>query len=314
MATSIIKNAPFSPAITGGLLYALTKAPEKYRGMIMEQLSKYLSPKNISRAVTTLKWLLALGLARNVHLFLSDIAQNNFNIRSQRSKYNWPSEVAVVTGAASGFGELISKGLAAKGIHVMAVDIKDALPEDMQSNANIHYYKCDISSRDAVMDLAQQIEKDHSAPSILVNNAGVCYQHTILDASEKALKNLYDVNILAHYYTLQAFLPGMIRNKKGHVVATASMGSFISPPGLVPYCNTKAAVLSLHEGLQQEMRVMYKCPEIKFSVVHPTYAATPMTQPFQNELTKAKAFVRPSFSDHAITVADRSCRSSFLVS
>ena len=83
----------------------------------------------------------------------------------------------------------------------------------------------------------------------------------------------------------------MIKNKKGHVVATASMASFLSPPGLIPYCNTKAAVLSLHDGLQQEVRVMYKCPEIKFSVVHPTFAATPMVQPFLNELKAAKAFV-----------------------
>ena len=101
----------------------------------------------------------------------------------------------------------------------------------------------------------------------------------------------FNVNIISHYWTLQAFLPAMIRNKKGHVVALASMASFLSPPGMVPYCNTKAAVLSLHEGLMQETRVVYKAPEIKFSVVHPTYAATPMVQPFRDELTKAGATV-----------------------
>ena len=119
----------------------------------------------------------------------------------------------------------------------------------------------------------------------------VAYEHTVLDATEKALNNLYNVNIISHYWTLQAFLPNMIKNKKGHIVATASMASFISPPGLIPYCNTKAAVLSLHDGLQQELRVMYKTPEIKFSIVHPTYAATPMIQPFREELTRAGAYV-----------------------
>ena len=291
MAMNIIKNVPFSPAVTGALLYALTKSPEQYRRQILEKLSQYLSPKSISRAVTTLKWLFALGLARNLHVFLSDIAQNNFSIRSQRHRYVWHSEVAVVTGAASGFGALISKGLAAKGINVAAVDIRDDLPDDMKGNEKIHYYKCDITDRQKVMDLAQQIEKDMGEVSVLVNNAGVCYQHSILDATEKALNNLYDVNIISHYYTLQAFLPNMIKNKKGHVVATASMASFLSPPGLIPYCNTKAAVLSLHDGLRQECRVTHKAPEIKFSVVHPTYAATPMVQPFNNELTTARVFV-----------------------
>jgi len=36
---------------------------------------------------------------------------------------------------------------------------------------------------------------------------------------------------------------------------------------------------------------MYECPEIKFTSVHPTYAATPMVQPFRNELDSAKAYV-----------------------
>jgi NAD(P)-dependent dehydrogenase (short-subunit alcohol dehydrogenase family) len=288
----VIKNVPFSPTVTGGLLYLLTRSPDRVKKPVLEQLSRYLSQANIQRTVRTLKWLLALGLARNFHVFLSEIAQNNFRLRSERSRYDWPKEIAVVTGAASGFGALISRDLAAKGVNVMAVDIRDELPEDMRGISHMHYYKCDITDRQAVMDLAEQIKREHGFASILVNNAGVAYRHTILDASEKALNNLYNVNIISHYWTLQAFLPDMIKHKKGHVVALASMASFLSPPGLIPYCNTKAAVLSLHDGLQQEMRTMYKCPEIKFTSIHPTYAATPMTQEWSSTLKIAKVTVR----------------------
>lgn len=102
-----IKNIPFSPAVTGALLYSLTKAPEKYRSQILERTGRYLSRKNIDRIITGLKWLFALGLTRNIHVFLSEIAQNNFRIRSERHRYVWDREVAVVTGAASGFGALM---------------------------------------------------------------------------------------------------------------------------------------------------------------------------------------------------------------
>ena len=156
-----IKNIPFSPAVTGALLYTLTKAPEKYRNQILERIGRYLSRKNIDRIITSLKWLFALGLARNVHVFLSEIAQNNFRIRSERHRYVWDREVAVVTGAASGFGALMAKGFAARGINVMAVDIRDELPEDMKSIKKIRYHKCDVTDREAVMDLAQEIQKDH---------------------------------------------------------------------------------------------------------------------------------------------------------
>src|ERR1700761_3859 len=106
MATSFVRNVPLSPAVTGALLYALTKSPEKYRQQILQRLSQHLSQTSITRAITTLKWLFAVGLARNLHIWLSDLAQNNFRIRSERCKYDWPKEVAVVTGAASGFGAL----------------------------------------------------------------------------------------------------------------------------------------------------------------------------------------------------------------
>lgn len=169
---SLIRNIPLSPAVTGALLYALTRAPPQYRQPLLQKISQYLSPKAIARAISTLKWLLALGLARNIHLFFSDIAQNNFRLRSERHRYDWPREIVVVTGAASGFGKLMALGFAEKGLNVMAVDIVDELPTDMQSISKIYYYKCDLRSRDEVMDLQQKISHEHGEPSVLINNAG----------------------------------------------------------------------------------------------------------------------------------------------
>ncbi len=296
-AGSFIRNAPLSPAVTGALLYALTKAPDNYRRPLLQRLSQYVSDKTIARAITVLKWLCAIGVARNIHIWLSNLAQNNFRLRSEKHRYNWPNEVAVVTGAASGFGALITKGLAAQGINVMAVDITSTIPDDMNKHPRIQWYQCDITDRQKVMELAEKIRNQYGDPSVLINNAGVCYQHSVLDASEKALNNTFNVNVMAHYWTLQAFLPAMIANKKGHVVSIASMASFLSPPGLIPYCNTKAAVLSLHEGLMQEIRAVYKAPEIKFTSVHPTYANTPLAAPFKKELDTKKVFVSNSVSN-----------------
>lgn len=287
-----IRNVPLSPAVTGALLFALTKAPERLRQPLLQKLGEYASASTIARAITALKWLCALGVARNLHIWLSNIAQNNFRLRSEKHRYNWPNEVAVVTGSASGFGALIAKGLAAKGINVMGVDIRPEAPEDIKANPRIHYYQCDITDRAKVMELAEKIRSQYGDPSILVNNAGVCYVHSILNASEKAINQTFDVNIISHYWTLQAFLPAMIENKKGHVVSLASIASFTSPPGLIPYANTKAAVLGLHEGLMQETRAVYKAPEIKFTSVHPTFAKTPLAAPFMHVLESSKAFVR----------------------
>ena len=242
---SLIRNVPLSPIVTGSLLYALTRAPAQYRVPLLQKIQEHLSPKTISRAITTLKWLFGLGIARTVHNWLSGIAENNFRLRPEAHRYDWPNEVAVVTGAASGFGALMAKGLAAKGVNVMAVDIKAELPSDMKSNGKIHYYKCDITKREDVMSLAEQIRKEHGDPSVLINNAGVGFSHSVLDVTEYGLNKTFEVNILSHYWTIQAFLPDMIKNKKGHIVATASMASFLTAQGMLPYAGTKAAVLSM---------------------------------------------------------------------
>lgn len=276
---SLIKIV-LNPAVSGALVLALTQAPASVRDPLVDALRQYISATNLNRTVTALKWLFGLGAYRVASTFLGDLAQNNFRLRSERHRYDWPNEIAVVTGAASGFGRLISEGLASHDINVMALDLGDALPKEMQSNPKIHYYKCDVTDPEAVNRIASLIQKSHGDPSILINNAGIAMSELILDCKPPQLRKIFDVNIISHYYTIGAFVPAMVKAKKGHVVTLASMASFLSTPPIVTYCNTKVAALSLHEGLSNELRSkkMYNAPEVKTTVVHPTFAATAMTK------------------------------------
>lgn len=275
-----------TPAVTGAILFALTQSPDRFREPLLAQLRQYLSPENIGRLITSLKWLVAIGIVTDANKRLSEIAQNNFRLRSEKHRYHWPQEVVVITGATGGFGSLMSKEFASRGLNVMALDIRDDhdLPADMKSHPRIHYYKCNVTDREQVAEVAKKIRSEHGDPSILINNAGISSEGPILEQTEEGLRKVFDVNIISHYYTVQEFLPAMTKNKKGHVVTIASMAAFATTPGLVPYSNTKVAAWGFHEGLQQETRVFYNAPEVKFSCVHPSFAATPMVAPFQKQL------------------------------
>ncbi|KAF2170035.1 hypothetical protein M409DRAFT_19648 [Zasmidium cellare ATCC 36951] len=290
-----------TPALTGALLFALTASPESFREPLLAQLKQYLSATNIARTITALKWLLAIGLASDAHAWLSEFAQNNFRLQSEKHRYDWPKEIAVVTGGTGGFGSLMCKELAEKGVNIMCVDIRDDLPPDMKNNPKIHYFKCDVTNRQAVADMAQQIRQRHGNPSILINNAGISGDGSMFDQTQDSLEKIFKLNVISHYYTVQEFLPAMAKNKKGHVVTIASVASFVSPPGLVPYANTKVAALSFHEGIQHETRIFHDAPEIKFTVVHPTFAATPMAAPFMDDLAAAKAkVIKPTMVSNAV--------------
>jgi len=271
------------PALSGALLYALTASPDSVREPLLGLLKQYASDKVIAHSIFGLKALFGLGLVKEVHNFLQTWTQNNFSI-FQQAKWDWPNEIVLVTGGTGGFGTLMCQDFAKKGLTVIAVDVIDSLPDTLKQYKNIHYYKTDLTDRAAVASLAETIRKNHGDPSILINNAGVAPDGSVLKLSERAIKLIFGVNIQAHFYTVQEFLPAMIKAKKGHIVTIASMASFVSQPGLVAYSATKAAALAFHEGLQQELRTFYGAPEINMTVVHPTFAATPMVAAFNDEL------------------------------
>ena len=153
----------------------------------------------------------------------------------------------------------------------------------------MHFFKCDITVKENVNAIAAEIKNTLGAPSILCNNAGIAHAHTILETTPDYLKKLFDINLFCHFYTIQAFLPDMIAAKKGHIVSTCSMSSFLCPAGLVDYAATKAAVMAMHEGLCAELKYRYNAPFIRTTTVHPTYVRTPLTGSWEKSLENTKA-------------------------
>lgn len=196
--------------------------------------------------------------------------------------------MAVVTGGSGGIGAFVVKGLASKGVKVAVVDIQP-LSDDLRTSANVYYYHCDITSRDEVKKTGEAIRSALGSPSILVNNAGIGNGHKILDATPERLRAIFDVNLISHWYTVQEFLPDMLARKKGHIMSTASMASFLGVAGMVDYCATKVGLLAFHEGLVQEIKYRYNCPEIKTTIVHPGWTRTRLIDRVANDLKKAGA-------------------------
>ena len=79
----------------------------------------------------------------------------------------------------------------------------------------------------------------------------------------------------------------MIARKKGHIMSTASMASFFGVASMVDYCTTKVGLLAFHEGLIQELKYRYNCPEIKTTIVHPGWTRTRLIQRVEEDLKRA---------------------------
>ena len=128
-----------NPVLTASLLWVLTKGPPQVRERLFARFASLRDTTKLNRIVKSLKWLLALGLLKNVNKYLNSVALNAYRLKSEKKKWDWNQEIAVVTGGCSGIGELTVKGLVKKGVKVAVLDIQQ-LPASIQGCMFAHSY------------------------------------------------------------------------------------------------------------------------------------------------------------------------------
>ncbi|GME26202.1 Short-chain dehydrogenase/reductase SDR [Neofusicoccum parvum] len=314
LAPSVAANAALSPSLTGLLLLVLARGPAEARRRLASALGAEADPERLERAKRVLRVLFALGVARVANAVLNRWALRGWRWGRAKGGPAWDfdgkvgtGEVVVVTGGCSGIGREVVKGLVERGgvgVKVVVVDVVD-LPEEFEGRPNIVYYGCDLTSPPSIHETAAMIRADCGDPTVLINNAGIAHGHTILDGSDEYDERLFRVNVLSHFTLIREFLPGMLSQKKGHIVTVASMASYYSCAGLVNYCASKHAVLSLHEGLNVELRNRYgpAGKNIVTSIVHPMWAQTSIISSWEASLrrTRTKILKPTDISDKIVT-------------
>ncbi|BGP53285.1 hypothetical protein JCM8202v2_000844 [Rhodotorula sphaerocarpa] len=198
--------------------------------------------------------LLAFTLVLKGNKLLDRAARNNFT--RDLKGWHWSAsdnrrEIVLITGGAGGLGSNVARRLAGRGIQVVVLD---RAPLEADAPKSIAYFKVDLTDADAVRAVAEKVRSEVGHPTVLVNMAAVVQASSIVDMAKRDIDLAYDINVKAQYYTVQAFLPHMLEDGHGHVVA---------------------AVLSFHEGLTEELRHLYqphaKARAVRTSVVCPAH-------------------------------------------
>ncbi|GAA6023875.1 hypothetical protein JCM10207_000511 [Rhodosporidiobolus poonsookiae] len=234
--------------------------------------------------------LFAVGVGVRANEMLNRAARNNFT-RTKRA-WNWKNggEVVLITGGAGGLGSEVARWLASRGIKVVILDVA---PLSFDAPPTLKHYTVDISSRQAVFEVAKRVVAEVGHPTVLLNLAGVVRTQAVLDMSEKDVDMTYDINVKAHYYTAQAFVPHMVKAGHGHVVTVASAMSYVTATMGVAYCSSKAAALSFHEGLTEELRHLYQptshARAVRTSIVCPAHFKSDMFAGFENAIPECLA-------------------------
>ena len=171
-----------------------------------------------------------------------------------------PNAVAVITGGASGIGLATAQGLAAMGLRLVIVDVREGLLEPAAEQLRqmgapeVMASSTDVSDREALVELEALVAERFGGTNILMNNAGIQPGSTMLDGSENWL-HILGVNLGGIVYGTQIFVPRMLEQARpGLVINTGSKQGITTPPGDPAYNVSKSAVKTFTEALAHELR------------------------------------------------------------
>jgi len=210
---------------------------------------------------------------------------------------NISGQVVLITGGGSGIGRLMCLRFARLGATVVTWDINKSGNEEtvdmIKKEGNRAFsYTVDMSSREAIYNAAEKTKEDIGPVTILVNNAGIVSGTAVMDTPDSKIIKTFEVNILAHFWMIKAFLPDMINHKLGHIVNVASLAGHSGTNKLVDYCSSKFAAVGLDEAFRVEMFVQGHSDYIKTTVVCPYYISTGM---FAGVQSKIIPILKPEF-------------------
>lgn len=200
----------------------------------------------------------------------------------------WQGKVALVTGASSGIGEAVALALAEDGMKValcarraerleaLAAKIKAAGGEALATPADLR----DMAQIDATV---AAIKARWGQLDVLINNAGLGIDASLIDGDPEAWRTMQDVNVLAlAAFTAHAVRDMRARDDRGHVIHISSMAGHRIPPGGGGfYAGTKFAVRAMTEALRLELRELKS--NIRVSAISPGVVETEFAQVYHGD-------------------------------
>ncbi|MDP2332788.1 MAG: SDR family oxidoreductase [Reyranella sp.] len=177
-------------------------------------------------------------------------------------------KICVVTAAGQGIGAATARAFAREGAAVWATDVDARKLEALAGVAGIRTHKLDVLDKSAIAALAGQT----GAVDVLFNCAGFVHHGSILDATDEQWQFAFDLNVRSMFWTIQAFLPGMLAKGGGSIVNMSSAASSVKGAALrFVYGTTKAAVI----GLTKSVAVDCVAKGVRCNAICPGTVQTP---------------------------------------
>ena len=189
------------------------------------------------------------------------------------------NRIAIVTGAASGFGAEIARQYAIEGARVALADINEAGARKVAAECGDEAIavKCDVSKRADIDALVKRTLDRFGGLDIVVNNAGWTHKNgPLLDVDEATFEKVYAINVKSIFHMTHAVVPLLRKQKRGVILNIGSTAGMRPRPGLTWYNSSKGAVNLMSKSLAVELGP----DNIRVNVICPVMGETALLESF----------------------------------
>lgn len=203
----------------------------------------------------------------------------------------------MISGAASGFGRLAARRLAAEGARLSLADIDaEGLSATRQSLDGAEAITCQIDVRaeeDHVRWMSETVTAFRTI-DIALNNAGVCQPlSAITDTPQTEFDRMMAINARGVFLAMKHQLPVMVEARKGAILNTASAAGLVGAGHLAAYAAAKHAIIGLTRSAADE----HARNNIRINAICPSFAITPLFDEIADQVADGRAETRQEAYD-----------------
>ena len=188
-------------------------------------------------------------------------------------------QIALVTGASQGLGHAVAVRLGANGAKVLCVarnaeKLADTVAQIQALGGEAVAMACDVTNRESIEKLFEQVETDHKRLDILVNNAGITRDTLLPRMTDVQWDEIIAANLTSCFLFSRAATRIMMGQRYGRIINMSSVSGLIGNAGQTNYSATKAGMIGFTRSLSKEMAKR----KITVNAVAPGFIESEMTK------------------------------------
>ncbi len=198
------------------------------------------------------------------------------------------NEIALVTGASRGIGKAIADSIGLSGATVIGTATSEAGAAAITERFKKAGIKgvgkvMNVTDQDSITNVIKEISTEFSAPTILINNAGITRDNLMLRMKDEEWADVIETNLTAIFRVSKACLRGMMKAHKGRIINVGSVVGSTGNPGQANYSAAKSGIIGFTKSLAREVGSR----NITVNTVAPGFIDTDMTRELPEEQRNA---------------------------